>query len=236
MVTPFVWLSGNQYWRYDSDKDQAHTEDEQGKSYPKLISEGFPGIPSPLDTAFYDRRKQLIYFFKGSLVSRRLCSLPGFLSSLMEAGHTTKSLVKSVLSPQAYVADPPLTRKVNNFPPREFGNELQVGVPNEPVLLSLLGRCSHSTSTGIESSGPTRRRWSTSSRPQSRRATRSDTWTRPTTPTRTGPSSSSKAAGTGKWRVRRTDAGAPGSPPTACCPRGRSRGRGSTCATCTPPP
>ncbi|XP_027975730.1 matrix metalloproteinase-21 [Eumetopias jubatus] len=62
------FFKGNQYWRYDSDKDQAYTEDEQGRSYPKLISEGFPGIPSPLDTAFYDRRKQLIYFFKESLV------------------------------------------------------------------------------------------------------------------------------------------------------------------------
>ncbi|XP_006879932.1 PREDICTED: matrix metalloproteinase-21 [Elephantulus edwardii] len=62
------FFQGNQYWRYDSDKDQAHTEDEQGNRYPKLISEGFPGIPSPLDTAFYDRRKQVIYFFKGSLV------------------------------------------------------------------------------------------------------------------------------------------------------------------------
>lgn len=121
MVTPFVWLSGNQYWRYDSDKDQAHTEDEQGKSYPKLISEGFPGIPSPLDTAFYDRRKQLIYFFKGSLVSRRLCSLPGFLSSLIEAGHTTKSLVKSVLSPQAYVADPPSHGKLTISRPESSG-------------------------------------------------------------------------------------------------------------------
>ncbi|XP_058154150.1 matrix metalloproteinase-21 [Dasypus novemcinctus] len=62
------FFKGNQYWRYDSDKDQAHTEDERGKSYPKLIEEGFPGIPSPLDTAFYDRRKQLIYFFKESSV------------------------------------------------------------------------------------------------------------------------------------------------------------------------
>ncbi|XP_077733134.1 matrix metalloproteinase-21 [Canis aureus] len=62
------FFKGNQYWRYDSDKDQAYTEDEQGNIYPKLISEGFPGIPSPLDTAFYDRRKQLIYFFKESLV------------------------------------------------------------------------------------------------------------------------------------------------------------------------
>ncbi|KAK1333379.1 hypothetical protein QTO34_005762 [Cnephaeus nilssonii] len=58
----------NRYWRYDSDRDQAYTEDEQGHSYPRLISEGFPGIPSPLDTAFYDRRKQLIYFFKGPWV------------------------------------------------------------------------------------------------------------------------------------------------------------------------
>ncbi|KAL1789249.1 matrix metalloproteinase-21 [Sigmodon hispidus] len=62
------FFKGNQYWRYDSKNDQAHTEDEQGRSYPKLISEGFPGIPSPLDTAFYERRQQLIYFFKGSLV------------------------------------------------------------------------------------------------------------------------------------------------------------------------
>nr|XP_019597748.1 PREDICTED: matrix metalloproteinase-21 [Rhinolophus sinicus] len=62
------FFKGNQYWRYDSEKDQAHAEDERGKSYPKLISEGFPGIPSPLDTAYYDRRKQFIYFFKGSFV------------------------------------------------------------------------------------------------------------------------------------------------------------------------
>ncbi|XP_054546494.1 matrix metalloproteinase-21 [Talpa occidentalis] len=62
------FFKGNQYWRYDSDKDQAHTEDEQGKRYPRLISEGFPGVPSPLDTAFYDRRKQLIYFFKEAFV------------------------------------------------------------------------------------------------------------------------------------------------------------------------
>lgn len=71
-VAFFVWLSGMQYWKYDSDRDQAHTEDEQGNTYPRLISEGFPGIPSPLDTAFYDRRKQLIYFFRGSLVSGAL--------------------------------------------------------------------------------------------------------------------------------------------------------------------
>ncbi|XP_036590963.1 matrix metalloproteinase-21 [Trichosurus vulpecula] len=62
------FFKGSHYWRYDSDNDRAYTKDEQGKSYPQLISEGFPGIPSPLDTAFYDRRTQLIYFFQGSLV------------------------------------------------------------------------------------------------------------------------------------------------------------------------
>uniref|UniRef100_A0A8C6W7J9 Matrix metalloproteinase-21 n=1 Tax=Nannospalax galili TaxID=1026970 RepID=A0A8C6W7J9_NANGA len=62
------FFKGNQYWRYDSEKDQAYMEDEQGRGYPKLISEGFPGVPSSLDTAFYERRQQLIYFFKESLV------------------------------------------------------------------------------------------------------------------------------------------------------------------------
>uniref|UniRef100_A0A4X2ME35 Matrix metalloproteinase-21 n=1 Tax=Vombatus ursinus TaxID=29139 RepID=A0A4X2ME35_VOMUR len=62
------FFQGNHYWRYDGDHDRAYAEDERGRSYPQLISEGFPGIPSPLDTAFYDRRTQLIYFFRGSLV------------------------------------------------------------------------------------------------------------------------------------------------------------------------
>ncbi|XP_007523898.1 matrix metalloproteinase-21 isoform X2 [Erinaceus europaeus] len=62
------FFKGNQYWKYDSDKDQTHKEDERGRRYPRPISEGFPGIPSPLDTAFYERRERLIYFFKESLV------------------------------------------------------------------------------------------------------------------------------------------------------------------------
>ncbi|XP_069467608.1 matrix metalloproteinase-21 [Ambystoma mexicanum] len=62
------FFKGTQYWRYDSENDQAYTEDIQGKRYPKLISEGFPNIPSPIDTAFYDRRDQHIYFFKDSYV------------------------------------------------------------------------------------------------------------------------------------------------------------------------
>ncbi|XP_007902157.1 matrix metallopeptidase-21 [Callorhinchus milii] len=62
------FFKGTQYWRYDNENDIAYTADAKGKRYPKLISEGFPGVPSPIDTAFYDRRDQHIYFFKDSNV------------------------------------------------------------------------------------------------------------------------------------------------------------------------
>uniref|UniRef100_G3W9L4 Matrix metallopeptidase 21 n=1 Tax=Sarcophilus harrisii TaxID=9305 RepID=G3W9L4_SARHA len=62
------FFKGHHFWRYDSDSDRAYAKDAHGQSYPRPISEGFPGIPSPLDTAFYDRRTQLIYFFRESLV------------------------------------------------------------------------------------------------------------------------------------------------------------------------
>ncbi|XP_004579802.2 matrix metalloproteinase-21 [Ochotona princeps] len=62
------FFKGHRYWRYDSDQDQALTQDQQGRSYPELISQGFPGIPSPLDAACFDRRQQQIYFFKEALV------------------------------------------------------------------------------------------------------------------------------------------------------------------------
>ncbi len=58
-------VSGVQYWRYDSENDQVIT----GDSYPRLISEGFPGVSGPLDTAYYDRRDAHIYFFRGSQVT-----------------------------------------------------------------------------------------------------------------------------------------------------------------------
>ncbi|MBN3276013.1 MMP21 protein, partial [Polyodon spathula] len=62
------FFKGTQYWRYDSENDQAYTEDPEGHKYPRLISEGFPGIPNPIDTVFYDRRDYKMYFFKDSLV------------------------------------------------------------------------------------------------------------------------------------------------------------------------
>ncbi|KPP63417.1 matrix metalloproteinase-21-like [Scleropages formosus] len=59
------FFKGTRYWRYDSENDQAYAEDSEGRKYPRLISEGFPGVPRPIDTAFFDRRNSHIYFFKG---------------------------------------------------------------------------------------------------------------------------------------------------------------------------
>ncbi|MBN3275113.1 MMP21 protein, partial [Polyodon spathula] len=64
-----LFFKGTQYWRYDSENDQAYTEDSQGGAYPKLISDGFPGIPSPIDTVFFDKRDHNIYFFRGNNVT-----------------------------------------------------------------------------------------------------------------------------------------------------------------------
>uniref|UniRef100_A0A668VKK1 Peptidase metallopeptidase domain-containing protein n=1 Tax=Oreochromis aureus TaxID=47969 RepID=A0A668VKK1_OREAU len=62
------FFRGTQFWRYDSENDQVFGQDSEGHQYPRLISEGFPGVPSPIDTAFYDRRDSHIYFFKNNLV------------------------------------------------------------------------------------------------------------------------------------------------------------------------
>ncbi|XP_066518979.1 matrix metallopeptidase-21-like [Hoplias malabaricus] len=64
------FFKGTQYWRYNSERDQVFSQETDGQRYPRLISEGFPGVPSPIDTAFYDRRDAQIYFFRGSMVYR----------------------------------------------------------------------------------------------------------------------------------------------------------------------
>ncbi|KAM5142285.1 matrix metalloproteinase-21 [Mantella aurantiaca] len=58
------FFKGTQYWRYDGENDQAYAVDAQGRTYPRLISEGFPGIPSPINAAYFDRKTQQILFFK----------------------------------------------------------------------------------------------------------------------------------------------------------------------------
>ncbi|KAM8837022.1 matrix metallopeptidase-21 [Spinachia spinachia] len=62
------FFKGARFWRYDSEKDQAFRQDPEGHRYPRLISEGFPGVFAPIDSAFYDRRDSRIYFFKNTLV------------------------------------------------------------------------------------------------------------------------------------------------------------------------
>ncbi|XP_029313081.1 LOW QUALITY PROTEIN: matrix metallopeptidase-21 [Cottoperca gobio] len=62
------FFKGAQFWRYDNENDQVFRKDPEGHRYPRFISEGFPGVFSPIDTAFYDRRDSCIYFFKNTLV------------------------------------------------------------------------------------------------------------------------------------------------------------------------
>ncbi|ELR51217.1 Matrix metalloproteinase-21, partial [Bos mutus] len=57
-----------QHWRYDSDEDQAHSEDERGRSYSVTDFRRIPSHPKSLDIAFYDQRKQFIYLFKGFFI------------------------------------------------------------------------------------------------------------------------------------------------------------------------
>ncbi|XP_038649462.1 matrix metalloproteinase-21-like [Scyliorhinus canicula] len=63
------FFRGTQYWHYDPINDMAFTQDAHGTKYPKLISEGFPGAPSPIDTAYFDSRDRNIYFFRGDEVT-----------------------------------------------------------------------------------------------------------------------------------------------------------------------
>ncbi|XP_077122551.1 matrix metalloproteinase-21-like [Ranitomeya variabilis] len=63
------FFKGTQVWRYDPENDMAYTEDWKKNKYPHLISDAFPGAPSPVDAAFFDKKDRLIYFFRGNNVT-----------------------------------------------------------------------------------------------------------------------------------------------------------------------
>ncbi|XP_028655604.1 matrix metalloproteinase-21-like [Erpetoichthys calabaricus] len=63
------FFKGTQYWRYNWETDESYIEDPLGNHYPRTISQGFPGITGPIDTAFFDRHDHCIYFFRGALVT-----------------------------------------------------------------------------------------------------------------------------------------------------------------------
>ena len=50
---------GKYYWRFNG-------KEPDGLGLPILISEGFPGIPNDVDTAFVWSGNQKLYFFKGT--------------------------------------------------------------------------------------------------------------------------------------------------------------------------
>ncbi|XP_053574750.1 matrix metalloproteinase-21 [Bombina bombina] len=63
------FFKGSQVWRYDPEKDMAFTEDWRRNKYPQLIKDAFPGVPSPLDAAFFDKKERFIYFFRENNVT-----------------------------------------------------------------------------------------------------------------------------------------------------------------------
>ncbi|KAG8579635.1 hypothetical protein GDO81_010981 [Engystomops pustulosus] len=63
------FFKGTQVWRYDPEKDMAYTEDWKKNKYPQLISDVFPGAPSPVDAALFESKDRLIYFFRGNNVT-----------------------------------------------------------------------------------------------------------------------------------------------------------------------
>ncbi|XP_063811217.1 matrix metalloproteinase-21-like [Pseudophryne corroboree] len=83
-----LFFKGVLYWRYDNDNDRAYVQDPEGVIYPRLISDGFPGISGPIDTAFYDQRDQNVYLFQRrnvtafNVISQSV--VPGYPKAIIE--------------------------------------------------------------------------------------------------------------------------------------------------------
>ncbi|XP_075043867.1 matrix metalloproteinase-21-like [Mixophyes fleayi] len=83
-----LFFKGTLYWRYDNTNDRAYVQDPEGHIYPRLISDGFPGIGGPIDTAFFDYVSQNVYFFQNknvtafNVISHKV--VPGYPKTIIE--------------------------------------------------------------------------------------------------------------------------------------------------------
>jgi len=57
------FVQGERYWRYSGWPGTRQLD----AGYPRLIGDGFPGVPSDLDAAFVWGKRRHIYFIKGTL-------------------------------------------------------------------------------------------------------------------------------------------------------------------------
>lgn len=67
---PIYIFMGDNYVEYDVIRDHVKKHDSKGNTYPRKISDGFKGIPSPIDTVYYNMFQKRLYFFKDNWVYR----------------------------------------------------------------------------------------------------------------------------------------------------------------------
>jgi len=59
------YLQGDRYWRYS----RWPATNQLDNGYPRIIGEGFPGVPDNLDAAFVWGKDRHVYFIKGNCAS-----------------------------------------------------------------------------------------------------------------------------------------------------------------------
>jgi len=63
IIIIYFFVQGERYWRYSGWPGTRQLD----AGYPRLIGDGFPGVPSDLDAAFVWGKRRHIYFIKGTL-------------------------------------------------------------------------------------------------------------------------------------------------------------------------
>ncbi|KAM4036894.1 matrix metalloproteinase-21-like [Anomaloglossus baeobatrachus] len=63
------FFTGAHVWTYHSGKYKVVSVDSQGRKFPQLIHERFPGISGPIDAAYFNPTQESIYFFTGLMVT-----------------------------------------------------------------------------------------------------------------------------------------------------------------------